>query len=356
MTRKLALLGVSAALLLAACTTQGPVQADKVEQQTQPSEPKPELTPEMAQAAEYLTKMAEQQDRLYQVAAPLLIKNAPLCKTHARNLLGFTAKNRYSYPGTYNEAAHLAFGMGDHLQVTGVLGGSGAARAGLKRGDMLIAAEGKVLPIGENASTLAGSVFGPLVSKLATIDLSVAREGASKEIPVPVTRACAFGVDVGNADNVNSYADGQRVLVTRGMLNFTQSDTELAYVMARGIAHNMLGHAQAQRQTGTLSSIISNLVAVNPDLSMLIGSGGIKAMPAESDAAADRLAVYLLARAGYDLDGLPAFWQRLAATHPATVLNGYVANHPATPARLSAIREAMAEVKAKQSAKKQLIP
>lgn len=356
MTRKLALLGVSAALLLSACTTPAPTGGEKPAVPAQPTETKKELTPEMAEAAQYLTRMAEQQDRLYQVAAPLLIKNAPLCKTHARNLLGFTAKNRYSYPGVYNEAAHLAFGMGDHLQVTGVLAGSGAARAGLQRGDILIAAEGKVLPTGENASTLAGSVFGPLVSKLATIDMSVAREGASKEIPVPVTRACAFGVEIGNADNVNSYADGQRILVTRGMLNFTQSDTELAYVMAKGIAHNMLGHAQAQRQTGTLSSIVANLISVNPDTSMLIGSGGIKAMPAELDANADRLAVYLLARADYDLDGIAAFWQRLAGTHPATVLNGYVANHPATGTRIAAIREAVAEVKAKQSAKKQLIP
>ena len=82
----------------------------------------------MAADAETLTRMAGLQDRLYSVAAPLLIHNAELCKNQARNLLGFTAKNRYSYPGEYNEAAHVAFGMGERLQVTGVLAGSGAAR------------------------------------------------------------------------------------------------------------------------------------------------------------------------------------------------------------------------------------
>lgn len=355
MNRKLAWLVAVCALLLSACATKGPVQPG-MEVPTPTVEKAPGLSPKLAAAADYLTKMADQQDRLYRVAAPLLINNAPLCKAHSRNLLGFTAKNRHSYPGDYNEAAHLAFGMGEQLQVTEVLAGSGAAKAGLRRGDGLISAEGKPLPTGPNALSQAGSVFGPLVAKHATIDIMVARDGANRNIPVPVTRACGIGVSLGNSDNVNSYADGSRVLVTRGMLDFAQSKDEVAYVMARGMAHNILGHAQSQRQTSTQSTIIDNLVSVKPDLSMLIGSGGIKAMPAELDAAADRLAVYLLARAGYDLDGIEKFWKRLAETYPATVLNGYVANHPSTSARLAAISKAVSEVEAKRSAKQPLVP
>jgi predicted Zn-dependent protease len=89
---------------------------------------------------------------------------------------------------------------------------------------------------------------------------------------------------------------------------------------------------------------------------MLIGSGGIRAMPAADDVAADRLAVYLLARAGYRYEGASAFWKRLAATYPAKILNGYTANHPATPMRVAAIDKTVAEVKAKESAKKPLVP
>jgi predicted Zn-dependent protease len=79
-------------------------------------------------------------------------------------------------------------------------------------------------------------------------------------------------------------------------------------------------------------------------------------MPAEVDAAADRLAVYLLARAGYNLDGAASFWKRLASTYPASVLNGYVANHPATSARAAAIDKAVAEVEAKKKDRKALVP
>ncbi|MFD2366480.1 M48 family metalloprotease [Pseudoduganella sp. GCM10020061] len=354
MNRKLTWLGVVSALLLAACTTQGPVQPEA--EAPRPVEKAPALSPKLAAAADYLTRMAEQQARLYSVAAPLLINNAQLCKSHARNLLGFTAKNRYYYPGEFNEAAHYAFGMGDQMQVTGVLAGSGASKAGLRRGDGLVSAEGKPIPTGATAPSTVGSVLGPLVAKNATIDMVISRDGANRDIAVPVTRACGFGIELGNSDNVNSYADGSRVLVTRGMLNFAQSNDELAYVMARGIAHNMLGHPQSQRQNSTLSSIIDNLVSVRPDLSMLIGSGGVKAMPSDLDAAADRLAVYLLARANYDLDGVEKFWKRLADTYPASVLNGYVANHPSTQVRLATIGKAVDEVEAKRKAKQALVP
>ncbi len=345
------------ALLMSGCATQAPLQQGPVPPAPEaPREEAPVLTPRMAAEADQLTRMAALQDRLYHVAAPLLINNAELCKTQARNLLGFTAKNRYSYPGEYNEAAHIAFGMGERLQVTGVLAGSGAAQAGLRRGDRLLTAGTKPLPSGPNASTLAGAVFGPLVSAHASLPMGVERNGSNKQLTIPVTRACGFGIELGNADNINSYADGTRVMVTRGMMTFSHGDDELAYLLAKGMAHNILGHATAQRNASTIGSIIDNLVTVKPDTSMLIGSGGIKAMPQDLDAAADRLAVYLLARAGYNIDGYAPFWKRLAATHPGTVLNGYVANHPATAFRVAAIDKAVAEVKDKKAAKKPLVP
>jgi hypothetical protein len=346
--------------LLSGCATKVPLTSAPVGPlapvEAPASAPAPVLTPRMTAAAETLTRMDDLYQRMYRVAAPLLINNADLCKSNARNLLGFAAKNRYSYPGEYNEAAHQAFGMGERLQVTAVLAGSGAAQAGLKHGDGLVAAGGKPLPVGPNASTQLISVFAPLLAAQARLAMTIERGGAQRQLTIPVTRACGFGIELGNSGNINSYADGQRIMVTRGMLQFIQSDEEMAYVMAKGMAHNMLGHAAAQRNTSTLASVIDNLTAIKPDLSLLIGSGGIKAMPAEADVAADQLALYLVARAGYRLDAETAFWKRLAATFPATVLNGYVANHPATAARLTAIDKTIAEIKAKQAAKKPLEP
>ncbi len=240
-----ALLGLSFALLLSACSTPAPVRPPVV---TPPpvvvkEPPPPVVTPKQAAAREMLTRLVAMQDRLYRVASPLLINNPDLCKNQARNLLGFTAKNKYSYTSEFVDAAHHGLGLNDRLEVTSVLAGSGAARAGLRRGDTLLSAEGKALPSGPNAQSAAAGVFGPLVGSNATIKMAILRKGDDQTLNVPVTRACAFQVELGNSDNVNSYADGQRILLTRGLVNYAQSDEDLAYVIAKGMAHNILGHA-----------------------------------------------------------------------------------------------------------------
>jgi membrane-associated protease RseP (regulator of RpoE activity) len=316
----------------------------------------PVVTAKMTAARAQLGQMVALQDRLYRIAGPLLINNADLCRTQARNLLGFTAKNKYSYTGEFVDAAQAVLNYGDRLEVASVLSGSGAARAGLRKGDGLVAVEGKSLPTGANAETQAAGVLGPLVGASQSLNMTVARNGANQALKVPVTRACAFKIDIGNSDNINSYADGQRVMITRGMVNFAQSDEAIAYVLAKDIAHNVLGHAATTKQAYTIGSIIDNLVAVRPDVSMLIGSAGVKPMPQELDAAADRLSLYMVARAGYSLDQARAFWQRLATQYPATVMNGYTAVHPAISFRLAVIDKTIAEIKGKQAAKKPLVP
>lgn len=350
---------VAAASLLTACTTYTVRPTDGASEPAVVrtiNQDQPVVTAKMAAAREELGQMVALQDRLYRIAAPLLINNADLCRSQARNLLGFTAKNRYSYSGEYVDAATAVLNYGDRLEVASVLAGSGAAKAGLKQGDILLAAEGKELPRGANAETQAAGILGPLASSNKTLNLMVERKNANVPLKVPVTRACAFKIDIGNVDNINAYADGQRVLITRGMVNFAQTDEAIAYVLAKDMAHNILGHAATTRSAYTVASIIDNLVTIRPDTSMLIGSAGVKPMPQELDGAADRLSLYMVARAGYSTAGARAFWQRLTTQYPATVLNGYTANHPSVNYRLSVIDKTVAEIRSKQSSNKPLVP
>ncbi len=348
----------TAALLLSACSTfQSSSEAPAPAQPAPPPAPPAQVvTPQMQAARDQLKVIASLQERLYRVAAPLLINNADLCKAQARNLLGFTAKNKYSYPGEYADASAAVLGYDDVLQVSGVLAGSGAARAGLRKGDDLVAAGGKPLPKGRDAESKAAAVFAPLTANSASLNMTIARNGSKETLNVPVTRACAFRVDLGNADNVNAYSDGSRVLITRGMINFAQNDQAIAYVMAKELAHNVLGHASQMRNTATMASIIDNLASVRPDLTMLVGSAGVRPMPADYDVAADNLALYMLARAGYNIDNARSFWQRLSGQYPATVLNSYTAIHPNVSARLAAMDRSVSEIKAKQAAKRPLLP
>jgi hypothetical protein len=343
------------ALALSACETPVPPKPPVPEAPhiAAPSLPPPISTAELARQ-EALRELLAMQDRLYRVAAPLLLDNAPLCKRHSRNLLGFTAKNKYSFSGEYVDSAQSVLGLDEQLQIVGVMIGSGAANAGVKRGDKLVAVENTMLPQGQNAEHLAGQTLVSLLAKKTEITLQLNRQGNDLALKVPLTNACAFVVELGNTENVNAYADGHRVMVTRGMLNFAKSDDELAIILATEMAHNILGDVAKRHMTAAITAVIDNLTRIHPE-----GNGAddaIKPPPADANNAADRLGLYMTARGGFKLDDAEPFWSRLASQYPAGAADSYTASHPLTAYRLSMIAKTVAEIKARQAAGQPLMP
>ena len=351
------LLVLIVATYLAGCATQLPTTGDQSPQRRAAS---PNTIPSISSAnspeENALLQLVTLQDRLDRVAAPLLVNNPPLCKNNARRLLGFTAKTRYSYASENIAAAEKLFGLDEHLQVTAVLPGSGAARVGVARGDVLMAVEDKPMPQGENAERQAAAILAPMVQGRSAVKLTVQRDGTTKTLEVPLTSACALRVELGNSDAINAFSDGHRVLVTRGMMQLARSDQELAYVLGREMAHDILGQPARLRSSAAIASVIDNLIRIKPDLGMMNGTAGIKPYPRDTDIAADITALYLVARGGYPLDDAAAFWRRVSEKSPPTVLNGYTAIHPSTAARLTAIDKTIAAIALKQADKKPLLP
>lgn len=312
--------------------------------------PAPPATPDRITA---LQTWVDQQNRLYRVAGPLLIKNADLCNRHARNLLGLTAKTKYSYSNDFADSAHAALGLGDRLRIMNVLPGSGAAQAGIRKGDVLLAIEADRIPAGPNAEREGARIANLAMRGRSSVNLTVLRDGKRSTANMSLTRACAFGIELGNADYVNSYADGHRVLITRGMLDFTASDEELAYVLAKEIAHNVL--TQAPRPD--MGAVIDRLSILKPGTSVPSGRAfEIKPYSPVLDATADKLSLYLLARAGYSIDNAVGFWKRLAARYPADVRYSHTALHPSTAYRFSVMTEITKAIKTKQDRKLPLVP
>ena len=91
-------------------------------------------------------------------------------------------------------------------------------------------------------------------------------------------------------------------------------------------------------------------------MASMAGLSGMKPMPQTMDAASDTLALYMLARAGYNIDQAPRFWERLASQYPPSTLNGYTALHPATSYRLSVMDKIVQDVKTKQAQRQPLLP
>jgi len=300
-------------------------------------------------------RLIARQDRVYRVIAPLIVKNAVLCKTAARPLLGFTAKNRYSFPAELRDAAVARLGKGDELRVVQVLDGSGAQRAGVQRGDALLSIAGKTLPLGPQAETDTARLLAPLLKQTTEVDVQVLRNEAPITLKVALTTACAYTVDIGNAPHVNAYSDGRRIMVTAGLLAEV-SDQELAVILAREIAHNIQLHATTMQTRATMASIIDTLLPPKPDLSGFAGSAGLKTMDEKLDQEADRIALYMLARAGFNPTVAVDTLERLARRYPATVLNSYTALHPWTEDRKRQMVDTIAEIRKRQASKKSLVP
>ena len=303
-----------------------------------------------------LDALMARQERVYRIAAPLIIKNAVLCRTQARPLLGFTAKNQYSFPPELSDAARRQLGVNDRLQIMQILEGSGAMQAGLARGDILQAVQDIPIPQGQQAETETARLLAPVLKNLTEIRVSVLRKGQPVNLQVPLTLACAFAIDIGNSPNVNAYADGRRILLTRGLLETLPFDEELAAVIAREIAHNVLQHARQLQQNATLSGVIDSLLPLKPEPSSYTGSSGLKTTPDKMDQEADRLALFMLARAGYDLANLARMSQHLSDAAPVSQINGYTWLHPWTQERSMAIQSTIKEIRQKQAAKKPLVP
>ncbi len=306
-------------------------------------------------AEQALDTLVRRQDRVYRLLAPLLVKNTPLCKPSARQLLGFTAKNRYSYPTELRTAAESRLKLGDALQVLQVLEGSGAMRAGIRRGDVLQAIEGQALPQGVQAEADAARLVLPFMRNVTELEVTLMRDGAPMALKVPLTPACAFTVEIGNAPHVNAYTDGRRIMVTAGMLEVL-SDAELAVILARELAHATLRHARTMQMASTVAGVIDALLPVRPDLSAFAGSGGIKPMDPRLDQEADRIALYMLARAGLDPSLASPTLEKLSLAYPPTITNAYTANHPWTVERASLMQATLAEIRQKQAARKPLLP
>ena len=300
--------------------------------------------------------LLQRQERIYRIAAPLIIKNAVLCRTQARPLLGFTAKNQYSYPPELSVAARQSLGLDERLQVMQILDGSGAMRAGLKRGDILQTIQDLTIPTGPQAEPEAARMLSPILKNLTEINITVIRQNQPITVNVPLTLACAFAIDVGNTQNVNAYADGRRILLTRGLLDWLSTDEDVAVIIAREIAHNVLQHAKQLQQMATLSIVIDNLLLFKPDQVAAYSSNGIKITPEKMDQEADRLALFIMARAGYDLASFTRVMQKLAQVPNASQANTYPSLHPWTEGRQSALQATMKEIRQKQSAKKALVP
>ena len=280
-----------------------------------------------------LQQLHAQDQAIERVGFRLAAANADLCG--GGRDAGFSIHTIEQYGPDYRRAASKLFDLGSSPGVLALAPGSPADLAGLRENDAILAIDGQAPPgsparprrsdFSRTAAVqrqLAGAVQGP------TLRLEVSREGARLQIELRPAPACRSLFQVVPDRGLKGEADGDYVQVSSEMAALTANDDELAALLAHELAHNVLGHP-------------ARLDSLHVDRGLFAPFGRNARLIRATESEADRLGVYLLARAGYDPLKAMGFWLRVRAAARGSEADP---THPRWPERLAAIQAEVAGI------------
>lgn len=293
-----------------------------------------------------------EQTRLQRVYRQLSTKAYALCGERIGPNIGTVSLIKPK--GDMGDALTRLYGIKEQPTVVLTFDRGPAEKAGLKPRDVLLSVNG--------VSTSDKPAMEALVEKLSPDDpivYAVDRAGVAMTFTVQPERGCRYFVALSPDQTINAFADGTRIMVTRGMMNFAKDDNELALVISHELAHNTMKHSDAKKQNmglGLLADlaviILTRGQAGNPNFAQIGGA----AYSQEFEAEADYVGLYIMAEAGLPIADAPKFWRRMAAAHPANIKTNHSASHPSTSHRMVALEETVKEINEKIAKKVALIP
>lgn len=197
-----------------------------------------------------------------------------------------------------------------------------AAQVGLRVGDVVLAVNDTLLAQGESDQRPS---FDGLHRNLAVIDdafkqgptrLQIRRGQERLAVTLRPVAAChsTFQVDV--SEDLRARANGDGVFITSALARFAATDADLAVILSHELAHNVLGHRA--------------------------GAGAPAGNDREREA--DRVGLYMLRTAGYDIGAAPDFWRRFGAASWRARQPQW--GHPSAPERARTLDGLVAEISA----------
>lgn len=280
--------------------------------------------------------LVQADSRLVAIGRRLARGGAGLCKGAVSNP-GWTIEDSEQFPPALRSTVSAALRLGEYPTVAAVEQGSAAARAGVRPGDQLVAISGQALPPASARATRARQER--IEAAMLRDDLEIIVQRGEHAIPVHIARepGCASEFLIGRGRGLRAASsDGARVVVSAEIVDFAASDDELALALAHELAHNILGHNKgfaAQRVAGDDRS-------------------GAKSRDRELEA--DRWALYLMARAGYDIGVAPGFWRRWGPRTSFGIFSD--GTHPGWRERAARAETEIARIKARQAAGRAPVP
>lgn len=302
-------------------------------------------------------------NRISRIAFPLMVANAQFCGKDVAPLDGLTGWTLDMYPRNQQKKINQLYGLGLDVTIRNVTPGSPGDKAGIKSGDILISVNGVKLTNGKSGLQMASKLISNAGVKPSQIHYM--RQGKIRNTVLKPVLGCSFPVVINPKDtSLNAYADGNRIIISQGMENFTQNDTEMALVIAHELAHNAMEHIGKKTTnalTGALGGIALDIllssagVSTGNQISQLGTSLGATAHSVSFEQEADYVGMYFMERAGYNTKNVAYFWRRMAVENGEKSL--YIRRtHPTSPERFVAIERTRQEILSKKKNGQPLYP
>lgn len=304
-----------------------------------------------------LRQLLRQQARLWNLSEPMLAESAEICGVRTRASYGFVAWTRWDIDRRYRIASMGAYGLDDRLRVVHVLPGSPAAAAGLLAGDEIEKVAGHDMPSGR----AAGAALALALQREAAVgraqSFRIRRGGERLTLRIAPRRHCDLDLIVVDSDRVNAVNLDRSIYVTMGLMRRFSDNRELAAVIAHFVGHGLLEHGPGSDEQSFADSLATQADALKRaalgesagDYMIETGSlPGFRPYAAKQEIQADRAALEILARAGYDMAALVEVWRRLAERDPgAAPLADF---HPPSAQRRAAAEDILSQVRGPSAA------
>ena len=164
-------------------------------------------------------------------------------------------------------------------------------------------------------------------------------------------------------DTVNAYCmPGGKIVMFSGILSVANTEEKVAFILGHEMAHALLDHSRTRISAQNAQNAITSAAWVGSFALDLVGLGGIGSLTRaatnvasvgsqfflinpwgrDQELEADKLGMMIIHWAGYDISGIPHFWQSMAGGNPNN--HDFFSTHPSDSKRIAVMNELIVEI------------
>lgn len=261
--------------------------------------------------AAFLGRIHDAESSVWQILHPLIEKAANYRSEETHGYIGAAFVTEAFYSEALVEEAR-AEGFGPWVTVLTVFPDSPAESAGLRAGDRLLSINGEKVPQGSRSAIFAARQVKRRLDPGGPNQLVVQRGSDVVELEVQPIEGAYYGVIVMASNAVDLQVDGDVIWVGLSLVESLKSEKDLSFLCAYALAKNVMRHSKQKGKNAFLGQLLDVAAAAGG-----VNTGGVfggmagNAYSHAFEVEADLIALYLLASAGYEIEGYPEFWDRI---------------------------------------------